>query len=133
MARTSLVDEAVITSPTGTLAVNALQIAAVPLTVITIPRTGRNILIRGGGPLRHSVADANPALIIAPPGSTVGQQDDTAYGVTHAIGTFTTPNPEVIVPPFSPGQYQLFVGGPGGNVVVDAGEARPGWIRAIYL
>lgn len=133
MARSNLIDEATITSPTGNLAVNGLTIAAVPLTVVTIPTTGRSVLLRGGGPLRHSVASVNVALIIALVGSAIGEQADTAYGMLGTAGTLTTPNPEVLLPPFSPGDYQLFVGSAtAGNIVVDASDLQPGWLRALY-
>lgn len=134
MARSSLIDEVVLEAATGNLAVSIFNLAAVPNTTVTIPETGRKVLLTGRAPLRHSANAASVALIIGPVGTTLGTQDDTAYAVLGAAGTFATCIAEHEVDPFSPGDYQLFVGSNDtGDIVVDASARRRCRLRATYL
>jgi hypothetical protein len=134
MARSTLIDEVVLESATGNLSVNGLVMTAVPNTVVSVPTTGRKVLLSGRGPLRHSVNAAMVALGIAPVGSTLGQQDETAYAVLGTAGTFATCAAEHEVDPFSPGDYQLFVlSTTSGNIVIDASANRRCRLRATYL
>lgn len=134
MARSTLIDEITLESATGNLAVSVLNLAAVPNTTVTVPETGRKVLLTGRGPLRHSVNAANVALVIGPVGTTLGTQDETAYALLGTAGTFATCIAEHEVDPFSPGDYQLFVASTTtGNIVVDASANRRCRLRATYL
>lgn len=134
MARSTLIDEITLEAATGNLAVSILNLAAVPNTTVTVPETGRKVLLTGRGPLRHSVNAADVALIIGRVGIELGVQNDTAYAVLGTAGTFATCIAEHEVEPFSPGDYQLYVGSTTtGNIVVDAAANRRCRLRATYL
>jgi hypothetical protein len=132
-APANLIDSAQITAPTGNLAVNVLVITAVPNTTVTVPDVAQPVILRGGGPIRHSVANANSALMIAPPGAVLGGQLDTAFAPLGAIATLATPKPELLLDPHTPGDYQLYVFSfTTGNIVVDAGATQKAYLRAFY-
>lgn len=133
-APANLIDSAEITAPTGNLAVNAFVMTSVPNTTVTVPNVARPVILRGGGPIRHSVANANVALLIAAVGATLGAQLDAAFAQLGPIATLSSPKPEVLLDPHSPGDYQLFVfSTTTGNIVVDAvTAAQAGYLRAFY-
>jgi hypothetical protein len=130
----NLVTQVKITSPVTGLAVNVFQMAAVTGSVVTVPDLDVPVLLMGGGPLGHSVAQSDCALAIAVPGAGLGAWIGMDMAYAHTTGSRPSPKPQADLPAHSPGQYQLYVYSfTGGNMAVDAGSNNPGFLRVLAL
>lgn len=135
-AESNLVDEAIVTSSSGALAVNAFAMTAVPNTVVTVPDLDRPVLLWGCGRLAHSVSNSEASLAIAPDaasptgaGGRIGSvflPSTAARATAHVTGS--------TLPANSPGDYRLWAHSPtAGNVTVDASVNYETILRVIAL
>lgn len=126
----NLIDEAEFSTPTGNLAVDAFTMKTVPNTTVTVPNLAVPALLRAGGPLKHSAANANLALGIIPVGAAFGAWVEIAFGTTLGAGTLCAPRPEAKVAAHTPGDYQLCVYSfTSGNIVIDAATSSKCFLR----
>lgn len=120
------------TTDTGNLAVTVFTMTAVPSLIVTVPVVDRPVYLHGHVHVRHSVAAATSAVLFAPVGSSsITDARGPAYVTHRATGSFVTAKPFHRIPPGGGGQqWQVFVTGDSGNVVVVASSAAPSSVRA---
>src|SRR5690606_4832114 len=68
----NLIDEAVLESPVTGLAVNALVVALINNTVVTVPDVDYPVLLRAKATVTHSATNANVSVGIVPEGGNIG-------------------------------------------------------------
>jgi hypothetical protein len=132
----NLVDEAIVTTSSGALSVNAFAMSAVPNTVVTVPNLTRPVLFIGRGRLAHSVANSEANLIVAPdaasPAAAAGRFGSVFLPTTAARATAFVSGSSL--PANTPGNYRLWVHSPTtGNVTVDASANHETILQVIAL
>jgi hypothetical protein len=127
---TSLLDRATVTGGTSALTVQFTSLTLIPNTVVTVPNIAQSVLVKGHGPMKAS-ATGGCAMAITPAGvTTLGSQKDTFWVYQAAAGADLTANPEALIPPNTPGSYQLAFYGISGTILFDVSVNTPGSLTA---
>jgi hypothetical protein len=130
----NLVTQVKVTLPVTGLAVDVFTMRAITGTTVTVPDIARPVLLTGGGPLGHSVAQSDCFLAIAPPSAGLGAWIGLDMGYAHTTGSRPCPKPQADLPAHSPGQYQLWAYSfTSGNMAFDVGTNNPGFLRVLAM
>ncbi len=128
-----------LTTATSALSVNLLGTAtAVPGLVVTVPDLEQPVYLTGDVPAYHqTVASAKLAALFCPVGATTIAQSVGTWGefVAGAAGSGgqVTLHAFARLPAGSPGDYQLFVAGTAGNMIVNGQTFDPAQITALAV
>lgn len=129
-ALTSIIDRKTVTGGTSALTVQFTSFTLVPNTSVTVPNLSQSVLLRGHGPMKPSVT-GGAAMAIVPSGSTaLGTQLETFWLYFPAANNDLTATPEVVLPPNTPGNYQLAFYGASGTILFDVSVATTGSLTA---
>jgi hypothetical protein len=133
------IDSAVLTTASAALAVNLVGTATpVPGLVVTVPDLERPVYLAADLPAFHqTVATAKLAALIAPVGSTAVTQSAGTWGeffagVAGATGQVTL-HAFARLPAGSPGDYQVFVAGTSGNMIVNGAVHDPAQLTELAV